>query len=168
MLAFGRGIFTATVVSTFFLLLLSFYPSDIQHTINLNQHVKPAFQQPEEDVQQELDGQRIMAIYNELEIGIPIEKITLDHDHTLDIQYGLQKQATDYGLIDSYTFANRLFEQFDTLETIRYTVMLNNRPSLSATIERSSGRDWGAVSTFSSQNTIDEIQKSFSIILLDR
>jgi len=163
MLAFGRGLFTASVLSTFILLIISFYPNDIDDTIAFNQLTKPTLAGNTNADIIELD--KIQEICETFHIQLMINKIILEPDNILNIQYKISNKSSDYGFIDSYNLANLLFDNYTHLNSISYTVILDNKPFINATINND--KIMHTVSNEVSNNILYEIQKSFSIILLE-
>jgi hypothetical protein len=163
MLAFGRGLFTASVLSTFIILIISFYPADIDDMIALNQLAKPTIAHNTNTDIIELD--KIKKICETFNIQLMINKIILEPDNILKIQYKISNKSSDYGFIDSYNLASLLFDNYAHLNSISYTVILDNKPFLNATI--TNDKFMNNFLTQASNNILYEIQKSFSIILLE-
>ncbi len=165
MLAFGRGIFTAVVISTFFLLLFSFYPSEIQGELYRSPIIQPTMVS-EARGGTEIEADRIIKLCTSSNISLPIKKIVVDADHTLDIHYGIDAHSKDYGFVNSYKLANLLFAEYDQIDTIRYTVLLQNKPYFQAEILRDNHRVIETSAIFDSKKILTEIQRTFTITLL--
>ena len=166
MLAFGRGIFTAAVISIFFLLLISFYPSEIQGGLYQSSPIKPTMVS-ESYSNLEIEASQIIELCRSSNISLPIKKIALDTDQTLNIYYDIDRQSKDYGFINSYKLANLLFAEYDEMYTIRYTVLLQNRPYFKAEIVRDRRQTLDTSAIFDSKELLTEIQRTFTITLLD-
>ncbi|OEF98695.1 hypothetical protein [Desulfuribacillus alkaliarsenatis] len=163
MLAFGRGIFTAAVVSTFILLLVSFYPTDIHETLAINNNVHPTVVQNSQI--ENIDAKRIMDICKELDIRLAIKRIILEDNELLEIHYTIDNARSDYGLFDSYKLAQEIFLIYNQLNKMSFNVYIDSVPIIQATINKSIATTNVAAGT-SNQDLLNEIQQHFSIILL--
>ncbi|OEH85902.1 hypothetical protein BHU72_03775 [Desulfuribacillus stibiiarsenatis] len=125
MLEFGRGIFTACVISTFILLLVSFYPiGNDEFTL---QTATPVVKQNDSTIQ---DKEKIKSIIGNIDIDQTINKIILENEDTMDVYMNLLDDPSDYGLMDSYKLSDAVFRDFSQINAIRFYMYKNNKPIL--------------------------------------
>lgn len=164
MLAFGRGLFSAVVLSTFILLLISFYPNEVHETFSL-QPAKPTGTKNAQFESSNVEISKIKEICELHDIQITINKVILNSDRNLEIFYSYNNASNDYGLFDSYRLSQELFSTYRHLENIHYTVYSNSKPFIQASISKNDNRQQ-PVMVKHSMDVFSEIQKAFTITLL--